>query len=71
MKPGDRILVPPAGTLASTGWVEATVERVGKDRLIRDPTPDRDHRRHQPIYVVYDDGKRDQFDRYWLEPRQL
>ena len=70
MKAGDRIQAPPAGAVSLSGWLPVTIERMGTHRTIRDQTSDRDHRPHQWVHVVYDDGSREQFDRYFLERHQ-
>jgi len=69
MDVGQRIKVPPPGSLSVSELVDATVASVGRHRNIRDPA-DGSTRPHQWIEVEYDDGQREKFDLYFLEPLQ-
>jgi hypothetical protein len=72
VKEGDSIYAPPGGRrwASRAEWVPAALEAVGRPQLVRDPTPDRDHRTYQWVTVRYDDGTTAKFEFDLLEGNQ-
>jgi hypothetical protein len=72
MKQGDTIYAPPDGRRGAPGadWVRATVDFVGRRRIVRDPTSDRDHRPDQWVTVRYEDGSTSKFEYDLLDQNQ-